>query len=270
MAVERPADADAFPMALLRLPISDITRGRMLPTARYLLLPPGKGYFSANRFVGEHVLYSSTPFDYEDHARSHIVAARVSDGGATELDVHGRITSIEATRSGALALGEQGGADPRFLITKLDVMPRAAQTAEFVTPDFWQARVLDEFQYDPASPNGSDTLAVPVLARDAQKGEHLPVRVSMAFFANEGTSLRHIGAIPSHEQDVTDDTCDVLGCEEWFQDARALFLGDRIFVLLGYELIEAKRVADQIVETRRVHFAPPDIFWPARTTESSR
>ncbi len=89
----------------------------------------------------------------------------------------------------------------------------------------------------------------------------------MAFFANEGASLRQIGSIASHEQDVTDDTCDVLGCEEWFQDARALFLGERIFVLLGYELIEAKRVDGQIAELRRADLAPPDIFWPARTTQ---
>jgi hypothetical protein len=160
----------------------------------------------------------------DDGARSHIVAARVSDGGATELDTQGRVTSIEATPSGALALGDRGGRDAGFAIAKLDLAPRAALTAQFATPDSSQARALDGFQYDPASLDGIDTLAVPLLARDAQKGEYLPAKVSMAFFANEGTSIREIGSIASHEQDVTDDTCDVLGCEEWFQNARALFL----------------------------------------------
>jgi hypothetical protein len=150
----------------------------------------------------------------------------------------------------------------------LDLASRVTLAAQFATSDFSQAVVLDGFQYDAASRSGLDILAVPGLARDAQKGEHLPAKVSVAFFTNGGTSIRQIGAIDSHEQDVTDDTCDVLGCEAWFQDARALFVGDRILVLLGYELIEAKRVDGQIVETRRVHFAPTDIFWPARTAES--
>jgi hypothetical protein len=267
-AVEQSDDADAQPMALLRLPISDIARGRMLPAARYHALPGAKGRLTANRFIGEHVLYSSTRLE-DEPVVSHVVAARAGDGSATELNLQGQIASIEPTTSSALALGELDGPNPdrTFALAELDLAPRASLRAQVATPDFSWATPLDAFQHDAASPNRPDTLAVPLLAHDAPKGEHLPAKVSMAFFVNEGASLRQIGSIASHEQDVTDDTCDVLGCEQWFQNARALFLGDRIFVLLGYELIEAKRVAGQIVETQRAHFAPPDIFWPARTRE---
>jgi hypothetical protein len=39
-------------------------------------------------------------------------------------------------------------------------------------------------------------------------------------------------------------------------------------VLLGYELIEAKQSQGQIVETARIHFAPPEIFWPGRASDA--
>jgi hypothetical protein len=47
---------------------------------------------------------------------------------------------------------------------------------------------------------------------------------------------------------------------DWYGNARPLFLGERIFALMGYELVEGRlggtRAGERIEERRRISFAP--------------
>jgi hypothetical protein len=48
---------------------------------------------------------------------------------------------------------------------------------------------------------------------------------------------------------------------DWYGNARPIFLGERVFALLGYELVEGRIEAaaegeERIQESRRVSFAP--------------
>ena len=49
-------------------------------------------------------------------------------------------------------------------------------------------------------------------------------------------------------------------CVDWYGNARPIFLGDRVFALLGYELVEGQlageRWQERIEERRRISFAP--------------
>jgi hypothetical protein len=56
-----------------------------------------------------------------------------------------------------------------------------------------------------------------------------------------------------------DDDCRA-SCVDWYGNARPLFVGDRIFALLGYELVEGTVVAGRIREQRRVDFAPRSVL----------
>jgi hypothetical protein len=47
-----------------------------------------------------------------------------------------------------------------------------------------------------------------------------------------------------------------VGCDDWYFDADAFFIGDRIFSLLRYELVESVYENDRVREIGRVSFAP--------------
>jgi len=44
--------------------------------------------------------------------------------------------------------------------------------------------------------------------------------------------------------------------QDWYGNARPLFVRGRIIALLGYELVEGNRQGESITEVRRVSFAP--------------
>jgi hypothetical protein len=49
-------------------------------------------------------------------------------------------------------------------------------------------------------------------------------------------------------------------CVDWYGNARPIFLGDRVFALMGYELVEGRLarsfVGERIDELRRIDFGP--------------
>ena len=69
-------------------------------------------------------------------------------------------------------------------------------------------------------------------------------------------------------------------CVDWYGNARPLFVGNRVFALMGYEIVEGALSGNQIAEVQRVSFAPrrsgsrADRGWrgpaPGRATAASR
>jgi hypothetical protein len=52
-----------------------------------------------------------------------------------------------------------------------------------------------------------------------------------------------------------DDDCRV-SCVDWYGNAHPLFLGGRVFALLGYELVEGAVADGRIAEVRRMDLTP--------------
>ena len=52
-----------------------------------------------------------------------------------------------------------------------------------------------------------------------------------------------------------DDACKA-SCVDWYGNARPIFIGERVFALLGYELVEGQLADGRVRERRRVDFAP--------------
>ena len=59
-------------------------------------------------------------------------------------------------------------------------------------------------------------------------------------------------------------TACVASCVDWYGNARPIFIGNRVFALMGYELVEGQLGRGSIHEVTRVNFAPPPKGRPAR------
>jgi len=45
-------------------------------------------------------------------------------------------------------------------------------------------------------------------------------------------------------------------CTDWYGNSRPLFVANRIFALMGYEIVEGKMSDKRLQEARRVNFFP--------------
>ena len=55
---------------------------------------------------------------------------------------------------------------------------------------------------------------------------------------------------------AVDDHCRA-SCVDWYGNARPIFIGDRVFALMGYELVEGRQApGGSISEVGRTNFAP--------------
>jgi hypothetical protein len=43
---------------------------------------------------------------------------------------------------------------------------------------------------------------------------------------------------------------------DWYGNARPIFIGERVYALMGYELVEGRVQNDELIELRRVNYAP--------------
>lgn len=67
--------------------------------------------------------------------------------------------------------------------------------------------------------------------------------------------LSGIGELEAKPSLQPDDGCRA-SCYDWYGDARPIFIGDRVYGLMGYELIEGELVDGRIRERRRIDFTP--------------
>ena len=78
---------------------------------------------------------------------------------------------------------------------------------------------------------------------------------AVAFLRNDALMLSEMGELSARPVANMNDNCRA-SCVDWYGNARPLFLRNRVFALMGYEIVEGKISAGVIEETRRVSFAP--------------
>ena len=82
-----------------------------------------------------------------------------------------------------------------------------------------------------------------------------PLMASVLFLKNDALRLSPLGALGARPEASADDGCRA-SCVDWYGNARPLFLQNRVFALLGYEIVEGGLDGGAIREKRRVSFAP--------------
>ena len=76
------------------------------------------------------------------------------------------------------------------------------------------------------------------------------------FFLNRtNRTLSPAGQLDADENRAVADNCRA-SCTDWYGNARPIFYGDRIFALMGYELVEGRMAGGRIGEVRRLDFTP--------------
>jgi hypothetical protein len=138
----------------------------------------------------------------------------------------------------------------------------ATLAGRHVQPDARQGETRSHgFYYRPTA-DDEGLLGLPVLETSrAVPGRGARSAASVVFLRERALDFHALGDLRSRPADASQgsDGCKA-SCVDWYGNARPLFIGDRVFALLGYELVEGRLRgrgdAERLDERRRASFMP--------------
>ena len=253
-------------VALLRLPLGDFgDGGDEVSSSRYQPLPqPGQNsYTFQNRFVGDYVLYGTgNSWGSPQGGNSIVVAASVRNNGVFQLPLRHGIDRIEAMGRDAVVIGSDAKA-LHFSAIELTSGYQPTLGDSYVIDSASQGETRSHaFFFKPAersiwggeSTDGVIGLPVARAARPAYR-QLVESSASMIFLRRTHRAFAPLGELAAREETAVDDRCKA-SCMDWYGNARPIFLHDRTFALMGYELIEGELGDKSVHEVRRIDFAP--------------
>jgi hypothetical protein len=250
-------------VALLQLPLNAFGDGSdEARRSNYRPLPsPDKDqYHFQNRFVGDYVLYATgNSWGRPRDRTTTLVVAAVRGNGASQIPLRHGVDRIEAMGRDALVVGSDTQ-DLNFQAVELTAgRPRLGD--RYTLEGAAQGETRSHAFFFKPEPRGWDdptagVVGLPV-ARAGRPGYRQLVENSAAMIfirrANRDFSL--LGEIGAREEGIRDDGCRA-SCVDWYGNARPIFLRNRTFALMGYEIVEGELSRASIRELRRINFAP--------------
>lgn len=250
--------------ALLRLPLSALGDGRgVAQRDHYRSLPASAP--TQNRFIGDWLLlgggHAARAADATRMPAPSAWAVRYADGGVDPqpLEPGHAVERIEAMGGHAVLVGN-AGSDLNFSAIRLGSRS-ATRVSRHVQPGVQQGETRTHGFFHRPTGDDEGLLGLPVIEPGPARGTLFkgPVgAASVLFLRTRDLGFQDLGGLRSRGGRV-DDACKA-SCVDWYGNARPLFVGERVFALLGYELVEGRlegRGRDEsLVERRRVDFAP--------------
>lgn len=255
-------------LSLLRVPVRDFGDGYTRAGEQaYTRLPAAGDGSLQNRFVGQRLLYGAGSGWRRPAPGTvgQLQVVHVTDRARTEtLTLPHGVDRIEALGADAIAVGTDGQ-DLHF--SSVQLAPRARVAGRYVQAQAAQGETRSHgFFYKPDDAT-SGVVGLPV--RGAGQGGYRQLwdePAGMLYLRNSSLKLSGIGSLASRPGVGRDDGCRA-SCTDWYGNARPIFLRNRVFALLGYELVEGRILtapggSGRLVETRRISFAPGSADYP--------
>ncbi|HXC54055.1 MAG TPA: beta-propeller domain-containing protein [Rhizomicrobium sp.] len=247
-------------VALLRLKLASFGDGLgAAAPARYRVLPTPKGDGDFhNRFVGDDVLYGvGNGWGTPQNASATLIVAPVRGGGAARaLALPHGVDRIEVMGQDAVVVGSDAS---NVYFSAVTLRGAPALGDRYVMTGAAQAETRSHgffFRPDEGSRDSSGVLGLPVSRPAAPAWRQLiETSAAMVYLRRSGGRFAPLGEIEAGTGGLADDRC-VASCTDWYGNARPIFIGDRAFALLGYELVEGALDRRAIREVGRVSFAP--------------
>ena len=245
-------------VALFRVPVDSFSDGSQpAPYYRYTEMPKPEGYTFQNRFVGDYLLYGTgsgwgRP---EKKDAANLYAVNWANGEVNNLRLNHGVDRIEQMGKDAVVVGTNG-TDLYFSPVRLGEVPEVRDRYSRKNASQGELRSHGFFY----KPDGKDSglLGLPI-AREGRPGyKHLVEgSAGILFLRNDSLEFSEVGEMETRNSYVNDG-CRA-SCVDWYGNARPLFIRNRVFALLGYEIVEGNVGRDRIQEMRRINYSPRNV-----------
>jgi hypothetical protein len=249
------AENAAGDVALFRAPVDSFSDGsETAPDDRYRELPKPDGHTFQNRFVGNYLLYGTgsgwgAP---DQNGSSKLFAVNWTNGEINNLRLKHGVDRIEQMGKDAVIVGTNKG-DLYFSPVRLGRQPEIMES--YSRKNASQGELRSHGFFYKSDGRDSGLLGLPI-AREGRAGYRHLVEGSAAilFLRNSSLDLNEVGELGATDTS-TNDNCKA-SCVDWYGNARPLFIRNRVFALLGYEIVEGTFLGNRIREERRVNYSP--------------
>ncbi len=249
-------------LGLASITLSSFGNGaRSMPREALRRLPGGYGNGFENRFAGDYLLYApGHPYRREGQRQPATVHLVPLDGGPLQsIALAHDVTRFDIMGADAVAIGPDNAGALGFSAVSLGARTRLEALYLLPAADEGESRSQAFFyRADDGSPGGvSGMLGLPVSRGEHIRGELVPGsdRTAIFFLRRNNRAFSPGGELVSGANLQRPDGC-VASCVDWYGNARPIFLGGRVFALLGYELVEGAVADGRIAERRRINFQP--------------
>jgi hypothetical protein len=248
------AEQERGDLSLLRLPLAHFGTGAYdAPGAWYRRIPAPPGGVLRNRFVGGYLLYGTSPEWSPRRRLSRIYAVDWRTGAASNAWLGHGVERIEAMGAGAVAVGARG---EDLVFTSLRLDGRVAVAGRYALPEAGQGETRSHGFFYRAYDAQGGVLGLPVHRPLEHRHAYLwDVSASIVYLKNDRLELSPLGSLAAAPDRNEDDACEA-SCVDWYGNARPLFIHNRVFALMGYEIVEGALLDGAIRERRRSSFAP--------------
>jgi hypothetical protein len=278
-------------LALARVPLAAYgATPQPLPKANYIALPEPKGVESGgfqNRFVGDYVLYgaggswfSDEEYEgmdeefrrrYERPDRTLYLKRYASDAAVATVPLNHTVDRIEVLGDAALVIGQDGKALTPLesgtpltglTFTSVTLGDQPAVADQHTVAEAQQGESRSHGFFFSSRSDGGGTLGLPIVSSGGGVIRHLigPSASVLYLDVDAGKRFTELGSLRGKsrlgERREEDDDCKA-SCVDWYGNSRPIFLFNRVFALLGYELVEGEISSGAMKETRRVNFLTP-------------
>lgn len=251
------SEASQGDLALMRISLGRFSDGsEEVPAANYFRLPKPQGEILQNRFVNNYLLYG-TGGGWNPYSTANTYKVYVVDweyGAWKQVPLPHAVNRIEQMGADAVVVGGDGK-DLHFTAIRLGQEPEIV--SRYTRKEASQGELRSHgFFYKPDG-NDSGTLGLPISVPASSGNWNRLFESSSAilFLRNEAHQFREVGELGAQSDKVVDDNCRA-SCVDWYGNSRPLFLRNRVFALLGYELVEGKVDNGRLQELRRINYAP--------------
>ncbi len=247
-------EGGAGKLALMRVPLSMFGDGSQMARRMHYRSVTGFDVHDAavqNRFVGDWLLVGAGRNWRGQAPTENIHAVRyASREPFATLSIGHAAERFEALGGDGIVIGQS---DQDLVFTSLQLGDRAETAGRYVLPKASQGEQRTHgFFYRPTAQQAG-VVGLPVLGGGDGPG------ASVLFLHNRALALSDAGQLKARKRGVLADDCKA-SCVDWYGNARPIFIGERVFALLGYEIVEGGFERDRIRERRRVDFSPGQVI----------
>lgn len=257
--------------SLLQLPLDLFGDGsRLADRSLYRGLPSPKEGSITNRFVGRHLLYGSGYFDSRDNVEPEFYVAPLDEPWVQHVELPHGISRIDQLGKDGVVIGSDSDDALGFSTIDLDAKTLSAKlTATQMLPATDESASRSHaffFKPDPEDESGSNgILALPIVVETGDDApEYLSFTTAITYLQRADNQLTQIGALSALPDDavyaevaameaIEEKTGDCeASCTDWYGNTRPIFIGNRVFALMGDELVEGMIESGQMKERRRI------------------
>jgi hypothetical protein len=286
---EAPWSEIDYQAAYFSTPIKSFGAGGLRPPADRYVETPGPGYDVENRFTETHVVYgarsdwTSYPPEPEDGLQSAQVVAVPVDNprGFAELTAPHGVIRVERAGDAIVLTGYRDPAGLGVSTVDLRAEPKLGGTA--VLTGRYETEGRSHAFNSLVGEDGSGLMGLPTATLEGEAGrwwwrsESSDVsflEIDSALAPKDAGSLNATPVAPLRD-DLDEDgdldaddkvpavkpdySCEV-SCVDWYGNSRPIFIGERVFALSGFELIEGAVKGGRMIEVARIDVTKPSKF----------